>query len=159
MYRLVVGEGEGSLRPEPPGSPQEGENAESGWVRGLAGKGKEIKPMDYGTYNRWLDHVHETGESLEDVIGYFENYNDDDSSVSEAGPQKKSEMLVAIGMVFKSDTIYAFARPEDDSLYIYHGSEWKPDAGLRMKSLIDRNPWKPAKGKPVMWTWIMYNQQ
>lgn len=84
---------------------------------------------------------------LADVLGYFECFDEKGST----------PLLCAIAFCFDGLRLYIVAQ-EDDSLELYSG-DWCPDSKWAVVSLIERQPWSSAKGKPLLWSWILFNQQ
>jgi hypothetical protein len=96
--------------------------------------------------NEPFSRVHETGEHLVGVKGYF--FVDATSD----------DMLVAIRFHFDSDIVVIAVR-EDDSLAIF-GTAWNcTEEGVVSRELSGIAPWNAAVTKPLLWSWRMINQQ
>ena len=89
----------------------------------------------------------QSGKTLTDVVGYFEFFDDD----------KSASLLCAISLSFNG-LMFSVLAQEDDSFDLYR-ENWHPDSGWNSQSLIDRAPWSLAKGKPLIWSWVLVNQQ
>lgn len=99
-------------------------------------------------YTDILFNICNTEEQLQDVLGYFESFGED----------KTTTILLAIGLIFSDSSIFIVAQ-EDDSLNIYNNIAWKQGNKYKEVSLIETMQWFSAKGKPLLWTWMLYNQQ
>ena len=101
----------------------------------------------YELCRKLLLKLNESPEQLTDIIGYFESFEEDDSS----------DMLSSVSMVFEENIIHITAQ-EDDSLKVYSEDGWHPNEEFRAISLMTDTPWLSAKNKPLLWTWMLYNQ-
>lgn len=86
-------------------------------------------------------------QKLVDVVGYFEGFDDGNLE----------HVLCSIGFVFEKTAFYVVAQ-EDDS-FTLHPSDRCIDQEWIPVSFIKRRPWSLAIGKPIFWSWTLYNQQ
>lgn len=86
-------------------------------------------------------------QELIDVVGYFECFNDGGLA----------HVLCAIGFIFEKATLYVVAQ-EDDS-FVLHSSNWCGDPKWFPVSFVKKPPWSSAIGNPLLWSWVLYNQQ
>ena len=99
--------------------------------------------MSEDTLSKFTD----SKQKLVDVIGYFEDFKEGNTKCS----------LCAIGFIFEKDSFYVVAR-EDDSFALQYG-DWRHSPELIPISLVDKQPWSLAIGCPLLWSWMLYNQQ
>ena len=96
--------------------------------------------------NEPFSAVHETGECLVGVNGYF--FVDGVSN----------NMLVAIRFHFENEIVVVAAR-EDDSLDIFGMERNYDEENQLFRDLSGTAPWDLAISKPLLWSWRMINQQ
>ncbi len=101
-------------------------------------------------FSKPLLNVHESQglERLIDVVGHYESFEEENAT----------DMLLAISVIFETKTVHIVVQ-SDDSLELLSENEWHPNGGNRRASLIASVPWSSAKGKPLMWSWMLHNQQ
>jgi hypothetical protein len=99
-----------------------------------------------GPYNEPFSVVHESGERLTEVSGYF--------FVDETN----RKMLVAVRLRFEREVVVLTAN-DDDSIGVFDAS-WKcSEEGVDLHDLSDLRPWNCVVDKPLLWSWTLTNQQ
>ena len=96
---------------------------------------------------KYLADLTKSSQKLVDAVGYYEGFDDEDSS----------PLLCAIALCFDGLILYVVAQ-EDDSFELRR-EDWRPDLRWTVVSLMERRPWSAAKGKPLLWSWMLLNQQ
>ena len=86
-------------------------------------------------------------ESITDILGYFEYFDGEDSGVT----------LCAVKFSFGNLALFVVAQ-EDDSFRLYQDG-WCPDPKWTSCSLMESAPWSLVKGKSLLWSWVLFNQQ
>jgi hypothetical protein len=86
-------------------------------------------------------------QKLVDIVGYFMSFGDDNIT----------HALCAIGFTFDKNKFYVVAQ-EDDS-FVLHPSDWRGNPEWIPISLTKKQPWAQAIGDPLLWSWVLYNQQ
>jgi hypothetical protein len=94
-----------------------------------------------------LSKLNNSEQKLVDVVGYFEDLDDGDPAY----------ILCAIGFIFEKNKFYIMAQ-EDDS-FVLHPSDWYSNPEWLPVSFMKRRPWSLAIGNPLLWSWMLYNQQ
>ncbi|REJ65138.1 MAG: hypothetical protein DWQ31_19195 [Planctomycetota bacterium] len=98
-----------------------------------------------GTKTEPFSAVHESGDCLESVHGYF--FVD----------QVCDDLLVAVRLKF-DDEIVVLTAEEDDTIGVF-GPSWRRDSeDVELRGLSGTPPWTSAIGKPLLWSWTMTNQ-
>ena len=98
--------------------------------------------------NNLLLDINESYERLKFIRGYIEIF---DEEIYESA-------LVAVEFTFEKRTVLVVAQ-EDDSLKILTNKEWQSKDQYQVISLMNKEPWMGAKNKPLLWSWIFFNQQ
>jgi hypothetical protein len=97
---------------------------------------------------RILINANESEEVLSEVIGYYEYFEGDELG----------GMCIAITLFFGRLSFHIVVQ-DDDSFEIYGQDRWRPDESFQKASLARIDPWVMAKGKPLLWSWALHNQQ
>lgn len=98
-------------------------------------------------HEKLLSQFTDSGQKLVDVVGYFECFEECDSKPS----------LCELGFIFEKSSLHVVAQ-EDDS-FVLHSSESCSDPELTPLSLMDSRPWSSAIGNPILWSWVLCNNQ
>ena len=96
--------------------------------------------------NDTLALVHESRDRLTEVQGLY---------VGAPG----LDDLVALDLHFGGRHVLLSADAEDDTLVVGRDPKSSGGAGRQWTPLHQNDPWKEAVGKPLLWTWLMTNQQ
>jgi hypothetical protein len=77
--------------------------------------------------------------------------------VARLGAPSLSPAIRALRLGFDTVSCLLVAE-DDDSLTVARGSRPSPAPEAGSLSLVDREPWSRALGKPLLWSWSMTNQ-
>ncbi|WP_431685526.1 DUF6334 family protein [Hahella sp. NBU794] len=94
-----------------------------------------------------LSYYANSEQKLVDVIGYFENSEESSTEC----------VLCAMGFIFEESKFYIVVQ-EDDSFVLY-ANDWCSDPKWKSISFMKRRPWSLAIGNPLLWSWVLHNQQ
>nr|CCG06118.1 hypothetical protein [Hahella chejuensis] len=86
-------------------------------------------------------------QKLVDVVGYFENCEESSLEC----------VLCAMEFIFEKSKFYIVVQ-EDDSFVLYP-NDWCGAPKWKSISFMKRRPWSLAIGSPLLWSWVLHNQQ
>lgn len=101
-----------------------------------------------GNNIRLLQAVNDSDDILINVKGHFLCFDNEDSP----------DMLLAISLIF-SNAIIVIEAQTDDTLKLISKDEWQSTESFYEITLSEQMPWIKAKGKPLLWSWALFNQQ
>jgi phage tail protein X len=93
--------------------------------------------------------ISDEGGALKRVVGVFATGLD----------PGESPMLQGVLMEFESKRLAIFVTDDDELALLQRFDEGAPGVGLRTSDIGHLHPWREAIGAPVIWAWVLTNQQ